>query len=392
MKNIARALVCLMVIASLQIAGLAQTTGYSIVDNNQDATQRNQQLYRINTSNGETNYIGDLVIGGQRVQREYEGLASIGATLYGISEFGDLTGGGVLCNTGDNPITGLSTDLRTFRVGPQQTVPTPATPSPAPVALPSGLNTVVGPQIGETCMAFGSESGMGYNATDGYLYSVSSDDLIANTLVRTQVNKISPSTGLNVASCNVVGAGAGADPFPYLDGASFVGANMFGADARFTNNPVQTAGVRDNGGLYQIDISSLAPFSVSNLGPASGPQVVGQNPTTNLTCSATLVKYLFDTDLNFDTGLATRGATLVILRENGGLFTTNTLPGGAVSPQINLRTTGATSGAGGGAAGQRIEGCRGAITGVANEFEPAAPTVGGCRDFEGLDIPAPALN
>lgn len=377
MKNAIRIFGCMLVLASLQSTIFGQNFAYSITDNNQDATLRRQQMYRINVVNGETTYLGDMVSStGQRVIREYEGIASIGSSVYGIAEFAGLTGGGVDCNLGDDPITGLSSDLRLLRVGQQQTVPDAANPTPAAIVGPNGLNTVLGPQIGETCINAtdaGTEAAMGYNALDGFFYSISSDDLFAATGTRSRLYRVSPSTGLatfvgNVSNPGFVAGQPTGDEFPYLDGMTiFPSGAAYATEARFSldTNPAD-ADTRDFGAIYTINLTN------------------GQ---------AGLLKYLFPTDLNVDTGLANRGSNqLFILNERGIVYSTTTAAGSAVSAGTAMRTTGATTGAGGGAAGLRIQGCRGAIAGAANEFEPLAPTVGACRDFEGFDIPVPAFN
>lgn len=382
MKNTTRVLVALVAIMSLQTPAWAQI-GYSVVDNNQDVTLRQQQLYQINVANGETTYIGDLLTPtGQRTIREYEGLASIGSTLYGVAEFAGLTGGGVDCNTGDDPLTGLSSDLRILRRGPQQTVPTPGTPNPAQVVDTNGLNTVLGPQVGETCINAsdaGTEAAMGYNQVDGFLYSISSDDLFPATGTRSRLYRISPSTGLATFVANVANpdfAVDGGDEFPYLDGMTILpNGTAFATEARFSVDPNPgDADNRDFGGLYQINLA---------------------------TGDAIHVKYLFPTDLNVDTGLAHSGTTLFILNERGIVYATSTGAATAVSPGTAMRTTGATTGAGGGAAGLRIQGCRGGIADspappagtphTLNQFDQQGLTVGGCRDFEGFDIPVPAF-
>jgi len=375
MKNIFKTIACMLVLLSLTTVSFAQNLAYSVTDNNQDASSRRQQFYQINVSNGETAYLGDLVSSSnQRVIREYEGLASIGSSLYGVAEYAGLTGGGVDCNTGDDPITGLSSDLRILRRGPVQTVPTAANPTPPLVAGTNGLNTILGPQIGETCINAadgGTESGMGYNPLDGFLYSISSDDLFAATGVRSRLYRISPSTGLATLVASVTNpdfATDGGDEFPYLDGFTvFPNGEAYGTEARFSQDPNGgDADTRDWGGLYRINLA---------------------------TGDSDFVKYLFPTDLNIDTGLASRGTnTLFILNERGIIYQTTTAANTAVSAGTAMRTTGATSGAGGGAAGLRIAGCRGAV--VANpEFEEGiTPSVGGCRDFEGFDIPVPAFN
>ena len=375
MKNTFKIFTTLLTFLSMASMIMGQNIAYSITDNNQDASGRRQQMYQINVGTGETTYMGDMVSSsGQRIIREYEGIASIGGSLYGVAEYAGLTGGGVDCNTGDDPVTGLSSDLRVLRRGPIQTVPTAANPTPALVAGVNGLNTVLGPQVGETCINAadgGTEAGMGYNPLDGFLYSISSDDLFPATGVRSRLYRISPSTGLATFVANITNADFatdGGDEFPYLDGMTiFPTGEAYGTEARFSIDPnAADADNRDAGGLYRI-----------NLG----------------TGDTDFIKYLFPTDLNIDTGLASRGTnTLFILNERGIIYQTTTAANTAVSAGTAMRTTGATSGAGGGAAGLRIAGCRGAV--VANpEFEEGiAPSVGGCRDFEGFDIPNPAFN
>src|SRR5215813_13148179 len=240
-----RALLAIAVIVSLQSLVFGQTNGYSGTDNDQDVTNRPQQFYKINIVTGETKYLGDYLVDrnndnafnesltpgtGERVQREYEGMASIDGVLYAVPEFANLQGVGQLCNTGQDPVTGLSVDLRIFRYnGPQQIVPTSANRLPQPVELltPGGAplensGSIIGPQIGETCIAFGTESALGYNAQDGYLYSIASDDLIPLPNIRSRIYRIDPTTGLAIASADVtnpafVSGQPNGDLNPYLD-------------------------------------------------------------------------------------------------------------------------------------------------------------------------------
>ena len=414
MKQLIKFLICAAVVLSVQTIVSAQSFGYSITDNDQDATLYPQQLYRINVQTGETKYLGDLLVDrnndgvynesiangtGERVQREYEGLASIGAVLYGVPEFANLQGVGQLCNTGQDPITGLSVDLRTFRYnGPQQTVPSPTNRLPVPVVLPSGSSgTVVGPQVGEACIAFGTESALGYNAIDGYLYSIASDDLIPLPNIRSRVYRIDPTTGLAVASADITNPanpnpaapvdGPGGLPVgntnPYLDGMTILpNGTAYGSEVRFDVDPnAADADTRDAGGLYQI-------FLGAGVNPAGNQCAAGSAVAFGNAC---LVKYLLPATLARDTGFGNNAAgQLYILNERGIIYRTTAAQTTAVAQLATMRTTGATSGAGGGAAGLRIEGCRGAIVGT--EFEPAGPTVGGCRDFEGLEIPLVSLS
>ena len=444
------------IIGSMLTSALGQI-GYSITDNDQDVTHRPQQLYRINLANGDTRYVGDLVVDrnddgviddstaagtGERMQREYEGLASIRTTLYGVPEFAPLDGIVERCGTGSDPISGLSVDLRPFRVeGPKQTLPSVANRMPTPVKFPntSGpatdnhgfgnqgfLSSVAGPSIGETCINFGSESALGFNINDGYFYSLASDDLIllgsgATANIRTRMYKINAQTGLAVAGCDVVnpnqpgvppnppgqpnwlpnnGQPTG-DVNPYLDGMTITpNGRVYGTELRFDQDPNSAdADNRDNGGLYQLDTSPLSAFNLSNIQANQG---VGLNGT----CNATLVSYLTPTDLNRDTALANAvgsNTSLFMLQERGVIFPMVLNVAGAISVlSVINNTTGptmgtvgilaTTDGAGGGAAGKRIEGCRSATDPGAgnppsvNEFDPTAQQ---CRDFEGLDIPQP---
>lgn len=397
MKNTLKALLCFVLAVSMESLAFGQTFGYSITDNDQDVTGYTQQLYRIRLADGETKYLGDMVLDrnldgvidlsvaavtGERVQREYEGLASIGSTLYAVPEFANLAGVGQLCNTNQDPITGLSVDLRIIKYhGPVQTTPDPVNPHPAPVPASvstqvPGFNSVVGPQVGETCIAFGTESALGYNAIDGFLYSIASDDLIPLPNVRSQLNRIDPTTGLAVATFNITNPACAAgctpthgsgDPLPYLDGLTILPNGIaYGTEVRFDQDPLQGDPSdpdpnQNGGGLYRISLTGAT---------------AGQ---------ATFVKYLLPNRLGRDTGLANNSAgQLFILNERGQIYKTDGAPGSPVSLNTFLHTTGATSGATG-LDGRRIAGCRG-VEG-ADEFDQVGPGVGTCGDFEGFDAP-----
>lgn len=412
MKNFFKIFLCITVMVSMQTVAFGQTYGYAFVDNDTDATGLAPQLYRITLASGETKYLGDALIDrnndgvwnesvaagtGERVQREYEGLASIGAVLYGVPEFATTAGQISVCNTGSDPISGISVDLRTFRYnGPQQTVPSPGNRLPAPVGVGApgtGFTTtgIVGPQIGEACIEFGSESALGYNAVDGFLYSIASDDTIPLPAIRTRVYKIDPTTGLAVASADITNpmrpvgsspaAGLG-DINPYIDGFTILPSGFaYGSELRFDVDPgAADPDTRDAGALYRVYLGT---------GTATG----GDGCTVGTAVSfgsACLVKHLLPGVLSRDTGLGNlANGTMYILNERGLLYRTTLSPTSSVTT-ITMQTTGATSGAGGGAAGSRIEGCRGAVVG--DEFQVGALTVGGCRDFEGLDIPLVTLN
>ena len=414
MKKLLTALLCAFAIFSqFTLMASAQTIGYSATDNDQDATGRLQQFYKININTGETNYLGELAVDrnndnaynelltpgtGERIQREYEGFASIDAVLYGVPEFANLQQVGQLCNTGQDPITGLSVDLRVFRYnGPQQTVPTSANRLPAPIELKdvggadlANSGSVVGPQIGETCIQFGTESALGYNKIDGYLYSIASDDLIALPAIRSRIYRIDPTTGLAVASADITNPGfvqgqPNGDFNPYLDGLTILpNGAAYGSELRFDVDPnAADADTRDGGGLYRVFLAT---------GTNPGGNQCGNGIAVALG-TACLVKYLLPASLARDTGLANQAnGTLYLLNERGIIYRTTVSQTSAVTQLATMHTTGATEGAGGGAAGQRIEGCRGAVA-ATSEFEIGADlSLGGCRDFEGFDIPLLSLS
>ncbi len=393
----------IVLIASIQMVGFAQGSniGYSAVDNNNDATNRPQQFYSINVINGATTYLGDLVqdrngdgvidqsvqlVGGEKVNREYEGMASIGSVIYGISEFAGLNLVGNNCGATEDPISGLSSDLRTFRIGPIQTTPSAANSNPAPVPLvpanANGINSILGPQIGQTCINDtdgGTEAALGYSQIDGFLYSISSEDQRLLPAVRSNLYRISPTTGLasfvapienaNLISTDPIGNPTFGDPRPYLDGLTILpGGQAFATAFRFSaSNPVNADPLADDaGGLYQLNLA---------------------------TGVATFCRFLVPAPLGVDSGLAHRGGTLFLLNERGIIYSSNAVCAGGTPFTVGLTmgtTTAATNfGAGGGAATKRIAGCRGAS---AIAFEDGiAATAGACRDFEGFDIPQPAL-
>src|SRR5262245_19774149 len=145
MRQLSKILACLVAIGSLQSAMFGQIA-YSITDNNRDVTNLDQQYYQFDLSTGQGTLLANLVVNGQQVRREYEGIASIGSSLYAVSEFDTE-----VCNTGSDPLTGLASDLRTFR-----------TPGTYPLA--NGVANPIGPQIGETCFPSGyTEAAAAYN-------------------------------------------------------------------------------------------------------------------------------------------------------------------------------------------------------------------------------------
>src|SRR5262245_64243802 len=307
-------------------------------------------------------------------------------------------------NTGNDPITGVSVDLRIFRYnGPQQIVPTQANRLPAPVELKDAAgndmlntgtggqaSTVIGPQVGETCIAFGTESALGYNAQDGYLYSIASDDLIPLPNVRSRIYKIDPTTGLAVASADITNPAFAAgqpngDLNPYLDGMTILpNGTAYGTEVRFDVDPnAGDADTLDAGGLYRI-------FLGSGTNPGGNQCAAGIAVNLGTAC---LVKYLLPATLTRDTGLANQAnGTLYILNERGIIYRTTASQTSPVVTLNTLHTTGAVEGAGGGAAGQRIEGCRGHVN-TTTEFELGADlSIGGCSDFEAFDVPLVTLS
>src|SRR5262245_50833252 len=94
MKKLCKALIAIITIVSIQSLAMAQKA-YSITDNDQDATGLDQQYYSIDLATGQGTLLDAVRIGagpGGHIQREYEGLASIGSTVYGIPEFATLAG------------------------------------------------------------------------------------------------------------------------------------------------------------------------------------------------------------------------------------------------------------------------------------------------------------
>jgi hypothetical protein len=408
MKSILRIMTAIVLIASIQMVGFAQSLiGYSVTDNNNDVTNRPQQFYSINVGSGATTYLGDLVqdrngdgiidqsvqlIGGEKVNREYEGLASIGSVIYGISEFAGLDLTGNNCGATEDPISGLSSDLRIFRVGPIQTTPSGLNPNPAPVPLvaanANGINSILGPQIGQTCINQsdgGTEAALGYSQIDGFLYSISSEDTRLRDAgtglmpIRSNLYRVSPTNGLatfvaaienaNLAAIDPEGNPTFGDPRPYLDGLTILpGGQAFATAFRFsTRVPADADPLADDaGGLYQINL---------------------------VTGVATFCRFLVPAPLGVDSGLAHRSGTLFLLNERGIIYSSNAVCAGGsaftVGTTMGTTTADVNFGAGGGAATKRIAGCRGA---AATAFEAGIPaTAGACRDFEGFDIPQPAL-
>lgn len=337
MKLVSRLFLCIAVIISMQNLVLAQIA-YSITDNNRDATGLQQQYYQFDLSTGQGTLLGELSVGGQTIRREYEGLASSGSVLFGIAEFDTE-----LCNTGSDPITGLSADVRIFRTG--GTYP-----------LANGIASPIGPQIGETCFPAGfTEAAAGYNQVDGFIYAIASDDTLPSSAPRSRIFRVSPTTGLATQIGDPAGitltTGSGGDQNPYFDGLTVLpDGRAFGTEARFTNNPTQSSdpNVADNGGLYRIFLT----------GPNAG--------------RATFVKYLLPTDVNRDTGLAnTQSGVLYLLLEDGRVYTTTAEAATAVTPAVFSA---------GNPAGSNTLSTPGCLR-----------TTPFCGDFEGFDIPAPAL-
>lgn len=331
MKNIVRAslaLICAITIVLLPLTASAQI-GYSITDNNRDVTGLDQQYYQFDLATGQGTLIANLVVNGQQIRREYEGLGGTGGVMFGMTEFDTE-----LCNSGSDPITGLSADVRIFRAN-------------GAYPLANGVASAIGPQIGEMCIPAGFTEGSGaYNPVDGFLYYIASDDLLPATAPRSKLYRVSPTTGLatqiGAAAGITLTVGSGGDANPYFDGMAITpDGRAFASEARFTNNPTQSAdpAVEDNGGLYRVFLT----------GPNTG--------------RATFIKYLLNADVNRDTGLANNGLTLYLLLEDGRVYTTDTSAAGDViaAPYVTLTTPGC--------------------------LRPIAFPGQFCGDLEGFDIP-----
>lgn len=338
MKSFGKMCFCIAIIASMQSYLWAQI-GYSITDNNRDATGLQQQYYEFDLSTGQGTLISDLTLNGQTIRREYEGLAGVGSVLFGVAEFDTE-----LCNTGSDPVTGLSADLRMFRKN-------------GDYPLENGIAGPVGPQIGELCTPSGfTEAAAAYNPIDGFIYGIAADDTLPTSAPRSRIFRISPTTGLSTQIGDAGGitltAGSGGDQNPYFDGLAILpDGRAYGSEARFTNNPTQSTdpNVADNAGLYRIFLS----------GPNAG--------------RATFTKYLLTTDVNRDTGLANNGFTLYLLLEDARVYTT-TAEAGVATPAVPAVFTA------GNPAGSNFlstPGCLRPIT-FPGQF---------CGDFEGFDIP-----
>lgn len=272
MKNFVKVLVIIITIVSLQSLVSAQI-GYSVTDNNRDATGLEQQYYRFDLATGQGTLIQNL----GTIRREYEGFASSGSVLFGVSEFDTEN-----CQTGSDPITGLSADVRIFRT------------------------TGVGPQIGETCINIGTEAAAGYNQQDGFIYSIASDDLFPTSAPRSRLYRISPTTGVSTQIGPTDGitltadSPAGGEQNPYMDGFTILpDGRAFGTEARF-GSTTGTPGQSERGSMYRVFLS----------GPNAG--------------RASFVKNLFTFDAGRDTGLAnTQDGTIYVLLEDGRVFLTS---------------------------------------------------------------------
>lgn len=340
MKNIYKVFMCIVALVAMQSVVSAQI-GYSITDNNRDTTGLQQQYYRFDLQSGQGTLISNLVLNGQTIRREYEGLGSSGSILLGVAEFDTE-----LCNTGSDPITGLASDVRIFRT------------DVGPYPQPNGVQNAIGPQIGETCFPAGfTETAAAYNQVDGFLYAIVSDDLLPASAPRSRLFRVSPTTGLATAIGGggtgdiTLTTGSGGDQNPYLDGLAILpDGRAYASEARFSNNPTQSPdpNVGDNGGLYRIFLT----------GPNTG--------------RATFVKYLLPFDANRDTGLANNGNTLYLLLEDARIFITDAAPStvAAVPAVFPL----------GNPAGSNVLSTPGCLRPISfpGDF---------CGDFEGFDIP-----
>ncbi len=263
MKNLLKLFFCIVVIAAMQQAVSAQLA-YSVTDNNRDASGLAQQFYEINLATGQGRLIQTL----NGIRREYEGFGSAGSMLLGVAEFDTE-----LCNTGSDPITGLSSDVRLF------------------------TTNGIGPQIGETCIDFGGEAGAAYNPVDGFMYSIASDDELPASAPRSRLYRISPTTGRATLVTSGSDTGivltssspAGGEQNPYMDGLAILPNGVaYGSEARF--------GATSSGNLGTL-------YRVFLTGPNAG--------------RASFVKRLLASPDGEDTGLASLpNGTLVLLLED----------------------------------------------------------------------------
>jgi hypothetical protein len=264
MKNLFKVFLCILAIVSMQTIVSAQI-GYSVSDNNRDDTGLAQQYYSFDLATGQGTLIQTLPT---TIRREYEGFASVGSLLIGVSEFDTE-----LCNTGSDPVTGLAADIRIF--------------------TPTG----VGRQIGETCIDFGGEAGSAYNPLDGFIYSIASDDLLPGTAPRSRLYRISPSTGLatqvGTGITLIASSPAGGQENPYMDGLAILpNGTAYGTENRFG-----TTSAGERGSLYRVFLT----------GPNAG--------------RASFIKNTLTIDANRDTGLASlSNGTLALLLEDGRVF------------------------------------------------------------------------
>ncbi len=334
MRNLFKAIFAAAMIVTINAAAFGQIA-YSITDNNRDVTNLPQQFYQFDLATGQGTLISNLTLNGQTIRREYEGLASIGSVLYGVSEFDTE-----LCNTGSDPVTGLASDLRIFR--PPGTFP-----------LPNGTAGPIGPQVGETCFPSGfTESAAAYNATDGWIYAIAADDTLPANAPRSRLFRVSPTTGL----ATQIGSGPtalgliktadsqGGDENPYFDGLAVTAdGRIFASENRFNN-----ASANAHGAIYQLFATG------ANAGRAR------------------FITNTLPTDVNRDTGLAAFGNTLYLLLEDGRVYTITDL----------------TPGPAGTAKATALVFSQGNPAGSNTLSTPGCLSTGAfCGDLEGFDIP-----
>lgn len=341
MRHLLNAILSIVAIVSFQATMFGQIA-YSITDNNRDVLGLEQQYYQFDLSTGQGTLLSNLVVDGEMIRREYEGLASIGSVLYGVAEFDTE-----LCNTGSDPVTGLASDVRIFRTA-------------GAYPLDNGIESPIGPQIGETCFPSGfTETAAAYNPTDGWIYAIASDDQLPSNAPRSRLFRISPTTGL----ATQVGSGAtangiikttdslGGDENPYFDGLAILpDGRIYASENRFNNTGTA------HGAIYQLF--------------ATGPNAGRARFITNT----------LPTDVNRDTGLANVGNLLYLLLEDGRVYTISDLipsePGTAKAVPMVFPA--------GNPAGSNTLSAPGCLR-VTVEGEPF------CGDFEGFDIPTVSI-
>lgn len=191
-----------------------------------------QICFRVNVNSGAAVVVGNLVDNttGLDAVAEYEGLASIGSVLYGVSEY--------------DPALGVPIERANL-----------ATISPVPASNPAGgqcRRAIVG-QSGDGAgnVLFGTEAGAAWNVGTGFIYNLYGDDLTVGP--RGEIMRlytVSPTTGKAVFVGDVrLGSATGAAI--YAEGLAIDNNGVFYAsDGRGINGQPDS--------LYTINITPVA--------------------------------------------------------------------------------------------------------------------------------------